>query len=161
MKKTYTIPQVPGTRRVSPLTYTHAIIGRSDGALAASHMRDTRAVNQARIDAWDRKVWEADKRLSDAELGQPFRAINGYKVQPTQKGIDAARVFIAKHPTSDDYLRSEAAQHELDVKAAEARGTDPVLQVLQWNQSFENATKAMPGFQRLHSDVQVVATVMT
>ena len=159
MKTTYTLAQVPTARRVSPRAYTHAIIGRTDGALRAKYMREQRAANKAKINAWNRKTWEARQREAQAELGQPFRALNGYDTQPTQAGIDSARVFIATYPTYQEYQHSEDTGYETELAEAAAAGTSPTLEVLQWNQSWANAAKATPGFQRLHSDVQVVETI--
>lgn len=154
---TFTVTQVPGSKRTSHRNYTHAIIGCRDGkVLAASTLAERRKNDQSR---WNSKHWYDEKRAADATVGQPYKNHNGFSVIAQEYNVRFGKEFIAKYPTVESYL-AKLKQDFDDMIAklqAEPLGT---LEVLQWSMSADNARKALGSWSKSHSHLEVVETAI-
>lgn len=158
MKTTYTVPEVPGSKRGSERPYTHAIIGRRDGRCTAAAMEATRAVEEPKNRKWDAKHWDDCQRGSVAVAGQLYRNHNGYMVEARQAIIEIDAEFMAANPDRAAYIEKMAAERAAYLAKLKASTAGP-LEVLQWSMSLSNAMKAVGAKCAHHSDVRVVACV--
>lgn len=158
MKTTYTVPEVPGSKRSSERPYTHAIIGRRDGRCSAVAMEATRAVEEPKNRKWDAKRWDDCQRGSVAVAGQLYRNHNGCMVEARESIIEIDVGFMAENPDRAAYIEKMAAERAAYLAKLKDSTPGP-LEVLQWSMSLNNAMKATGTMRRHHSEVRVVACV--
>ena len=158
MTTTYTVPEVPGSKRASLRPYTHAIIGRRDGRCTAAGIEAKMAVEEPKNRKWDAKHWDDCKRGSEAVVGQLYRNANGFMVEARDAIIKIDAGFIAENPDRAAFIEKKAAERAAYL--AKLKASMPgELEVLQWSMSLANAMKAVGSKQSHHSDVRVVACV--
>lgn len=155
---TYTVPEVPGSKRTSPRPYTHAIIGRSSSQLSAIRYEADLKANGAKYARWDTKNWHDNKRLAECPSGGTYRNHNNYVTTASDELIKIGADFIAKYPTVESYLAHQKAEGEARVAKMKAV-PDGELVVLQWSMSHANASKARSAYCKHHVDVRVVECV--
>ena len=154
-KQTFTVPEVPDSKRTSERTYTHAVIGRRDGRCSAVAYAADMAVNEPRSRKWDGKHWDDYQRAAKATVGQPYRNPNGFLVEARDYEVRIGSEFIAANPDRDAYVEAQAAGRQAYLARLQA-STPSELQVLQWSMSFQNAMKSVASHQKHHSEVRVV-----
>lgn len=157
-KTTYTVPQVPGSRRTSERPYTHAVIGRADSRMSAISCAEDLAKNEGKYRKWDAKDWDDRKRESEATAGQLYRNRNGFMVEAKAWLIESGAEFIGKNPDRAAYVAACAAHRQQRLEKLKA-GTAGELGVLQWSMSEANARKSLTTWSHHHSDLHVVPCV--
>ncbi len=155
---TFTVLEVPGSKRASARPYTHAVIGCYDGKTTAAWARAEHAKNKDQTARWDAKHWRDAKRTAEAVDGQLYRNHNNYMVVATQAIIDIYKPFMEKHPTVESYLAHQEAEVLAYLAKLEAAGTGELV-VLQWSMSQKNAMKAVGSFANQHIGLRVVPCV--
>lgn len=158
MNTTYTVPEVPGSKRASARSYTHAIIGRRDGRCSAVAYEADLKANESKHHKWDAKHWDDRQRESVAVVGQLYRNHNGYMVEARDYNVRLGSEFIAKNPDRAAYIEAKSAERLAHLAMLKA-STPGELEVLQWSMSLANAMKSVSSKQAHHSDVRVVACV--
>jgi hypothetical protein len=153
---TYTVPEVPGSKRTSDRPYTHALVGRVDVAAAR------RAAVSAGWDESDRTNYAFYRKLHDVGVGGVWSHTRGYEHKVDQRDYDGAKKIIDAHPTLDGYLlaRREDRLNQLNEKYGATSQAGPLV-VLQWSMSAANAAKAEGTWrsQRGYIAVRVVECV--
>lgn len=155
---TFTVLEVPGSKRASARPYSHAIIGRRDGRCSAVAMAADLAENESKYVRWDAKNWDDWKRAAEATVGQLYRNHNGFMVEAKDYTVRTGSEFIASNPDREAYMAGEAAKRQSTLD--NLRVAEPgELAVLQWSMSMQNALKAAGTYRTHHSDVRVVECV--
>ena len=154
-KQTFTVPDVPGSKRTSYRTYTHAVIGRRDGRCSAVVYAADLATNEPKARKWDAKHWDDCQRAAKATVGQRYRNHNGYMVEARDYEVRSGMEFILAHSDREAYVEAQAAQRQAYLARLKA-STPGELQVLQWSMSWKNAMKSVASHQKHHSEVRVV-----
>lgn len=157
-KTTYTVPEVPGSKRTSERPYTHAVIGRRDPRMSAIHRAADLARSEAKYKKWDGKHWDDYQRASVAVVGQQYLNHNNFWVEARDYNVELGQKFIEANPTRQGYIDSKSAERFAAVEAMKA-GTPGDLHVLQWSMSLQNAMKAVGTHTKHNSDVRVVECV--
>ncbi|WOB06514.1 hypothetical protein [Piscinibacter gummiphilus] len=158
-KQTYTVVEVPGSKRSSERPYSHAVIGRRSGKISAITAEAHHKATAAQTKRWDTKSWNDWKRASEATVGQLYRNHNNVMVVARDYEVEIGQKFMAENPTLEGYLEkleASRAKHIADLKAS----PDGELCVLQWSMSHKNAFKALGTFAKHHIDLQVVPCVV-
>lgn len=155
---TFTVIEVPGSKRASARPYTHAIIGRRDGRCSAVAMAADLAENEVKYVRWDAKNWDDWKRAAEATVGQLYRNHNGCMVEAKDYTVRIGSEFIAENPDREAYIAGKASERQTTLD--NLRASEPgELAVLQWSMSMQNALKAVGTYRTHHSDVRVVECV--
>jgi len=154
-KITYTVPEVPGSKRTSERPYTHAVIGRRDGRCSAIGIEATLATEEPKNRRWDGKSWDDSKREAEATAGQLYRNHNGYMVEASQFLVDLGTKFIAENPDRTAFIEKKAAERAAYLAKLKASEPGPLV-VLQWSMSIKNAYRAIGTMSNHHSAVRVV-----
>jgi len=157
-KTTFTVPQVPGSKRASERPYTHAVIGRRDSRCSAVTYAADLAANERKHQRWDGKLWDDEKRASEATVGQLYRNHNNFMVEASARVVEVAIKFIGENPDRQAYIDRMSAERQAHLEELKA-GTAGELVVLQWSMSQANALKSTGTWCNHHSDVSVVPCV--
>lgn len=157
-KITYTVPEVPESKRVSARPYTHAIIGCRDPKVVVATMQANYTAKREQYRRWETKHWNDEKRAAEAVVGQKYLNHNGYMVEAKDYVVDAGKSFMSKYPTLESYLADLDRKHEESIQSELAQPKSP-LSVLRWSQSHDNAKKALGEFEPYYSGLRVVPCV--
>jgi hypothetical protein len=157
-KKTFTVAEVPGSKRTSDANYTHAIIGQADPALTVALWRANR--NAAREIRENTKDWKLAKLTSSLKEGDLYINHNNCRVPVRQYTIDSSVQFITENPTLEGYLAAREKHFEDECASTLAKPVGPVV-VLRWSRSAVNAAKAVAEFSQHYSNLRVVPVVRT
>lgn len=158
MKTTYTVPEVPGSKRTSERPYTHAVIGYDDPQRRVAAWLADHEANGAKYRRWSIKNWQDNRRAAAVKEGEMYVNHNGFRVEARQAFIDIAAGFMAKYPTLEGYLAHEEQDFQDRVAAERARPNGPVV-VLRWSMSRANASKGLSEFDRSYSGIKIVECV--
>jgi hypothetical protein len=154
-KTTYTVPEVPGSSRVSERAYTHAVVGTfNPGRYLQSyldqHEYDVKTNNPYRAVNHARSVLVAKAAVGDMVARPWVKCRPGiqwdveYKAgKVTEHDIAEAQKHIARYPTAEAELAEVEAKHQERVAKIQAMTADK--EVLQWSMSEVNARKALGG----------------
>lgn len=148
---TYTVPQVPGSRRTSPRPYTHAIIGRRDLARERANV-----ASQAFRDQ-DFKNYDHHRRVVAAGIGGIWLPERGYIVD--RQMFERSRAEISGCDTPEQF---HAKLLDFRLTSINRAGTGPAgpLVVISWSMSLRNAEKAAEMHRRnWFVDVSVVPCI--
>lgn len=144
-KRAFSVPEVPGSKRVSARPYSHAVIGRYSGLvgaeLAEAAWEKDKAATLARA-AKDWAFYAADAKRVEGEVRPNY---NGYPMPVRDYDIRIAKERLEKTPSAEAYIAARVADHEAYVARLRAVGVAE-LAVLRWSMSLANAIKAAASF---------------
>lgn len=151
MKKTFTVIEVPGSKRTSPRNYTHAVIGQFNHA---RHLTQVDVIN-----ATDLENFDYSERIAKMQVGDLIHVTGcptpwSYAVD--QEAIDRAKGAIAGYNTRDEFAAAMRASRVAAAKADEAKNAGK-WQVLRWSMSYANACKGHNEFPYM-MNLKVVPT---
>lgn len=146
---TYTVTQVPGSKRKSPRNYTHAIIGKVDYAKMLATRPQWAATRAA-------EMYDYYIKLVGKKVGELTQGTSGMYI--TDKMLETAQM-VAEYPNAQAYAAYvlKTTQEEVE-KLRKEKGH--LYEVLQWSQSLNNATKSIGTHAKHYLDVHVVETVI-
>lgn len=142
MKQTFKVKEAPEAKRTSPRNYTHAVIGQFD--------YDAQLIRVDKILDLDKKNFEYDLKISSMVAGQK-ELVTGC-VTPWYMTIDqdminrAQKHIINSGCTTSDQYAEKLRQDRVARCIADKKANDGKWAVLQWSQSFYNASKAIGTF---------------
>lgn len=150
---TYTVPQVPGSKRTSPRPYTHAVIGRRDLARERAHVTSTTFVEL------DRKNYDHHRHIVAVGVGGVWsRSRSGHGYVVTREMFDTATAAVSGCDTPEKYVAKLADFRLTSINRA-GKGPAGQLEVLSWSMSAASAEKAAARHRRWFIDVRVVPCV--
>ncbi len=158
MKTTYTVPEVPGSKRTSARPYTFAVIGYSDVTRSVARLRARNEAERTKTLRYLKQNWESWNRQANAAPGTTYVNHNGYLVTAKEPYIDIAKGFIERNPSLEAYIANTDAESEANLASIAAKGDGP-LEVLRWSSSKANAEKGLYEFQDWYSDLRVVPCI--
>lgn len=144
-KKVFTVPEVPGSKRSSERPYSHAVIGRYSGEVAAANAEADMKANGKKYRSWDVKSWNNSAEAVKAKPGELYRNHNGFMVPMSESMLAIELKFMEKYPSLEAYLESKQAEHKGYVESLRAQGLGPLV-VLRWSMSLANAMKSWSEF---------------
>src|SRR6187402_48838 len=134
MRKTFTVKEVPGSKRQSDHIYTHAIIGEYDFDLALSIIEKHKVENER----FYKKDFAYYELCGNGIVGVTvYSKSSGYKIDQMQK--DKGLAIIEKYGNADNYAnyKYKSQIDSLNLTRSKREGE---LVVLQWSRSAENAS---------------------
>lgn len=143
-KTTYTVTEVPGSKRSSARAYTHAIVGRVNAAAcrAVANSEETRAQH---LKNWN---WHATEgKMKEGDLIHYNHSYKPWSVPMTKERLDEHHAFLAKHPNGPDFVQYCVDAQVNSINARYGEGAEGPLEVLQWSQSATNAQKGLSSWK--------------
>ena len=163
MTKTFTVPQVPGSKRSSKTRdYTHAVIAKFDSDRYAAEL--DKRLAEIRTSKINRSDFDYYTLCANAVVGETVYSTRGYTVK--QEQADEARVVLArKGQTFEAYVKF-LCDEEVEQTADVLRRKTGQWSVQTWSMSEVNARRAAAtlsseiakGYGYL-TDIQVVPVV--
>lgn len=150
MRKTFTVTQVPGSKRSSDRDYTHAVIGHFNHDI---RIKDAAIISKTDISNHNYEL--AHSAMQDGDIYTADFGKGDIRKWPVrQESIDHAKAYISKYPTVESMVAARVKEYE-DLKAK----SGGKFEVLRWSQSFANANKSLGEFSYYYLDIQIVETV--
>lgn len=144
-KRVFMVPEVPGSKRSSERPYSHAVIGRYSGEVAAANCEADHKANGAKYRSWEVKSWNDSARAAKAKPGELYKNHNGYMVKMSEDLLAIHLRFMEKYPSLDAYLAEKDAEHKAYIEKLRAEPLGPLI-VLRWSMSRANAEKGWGEF---------------
>lgn len=153
MKKTFTVPEVPGSKRSSFRDYTHAIIGQFNYDLQLQRVGEIYDVDISNFKYY--KSISA-KKAGDTEL--VTGCVTPWTRIIEQREIDECTRALVNSgcETAEQYAEKCRAKRIEDCLADKAKN-EGKWAVLMWNQSYTNAIKSIGSF-KWYKNVKIVET---
>lgn len=143
---TYTVPEVPGSKRSSARAYTHAIVGRVNAAARRAAVQ-SEANREQHIKSWNWHAKEGAMKVGD--LIHYTATYKPWSVPMTKERLDEHLEFLAKYPTAEDFVQQRIAANLARINEVYGEGDEGPLEVLQWSQSAANAQKGLSSWKAL------------
>jgi hypothetical protein len=157
-KTTFTVPEVPGSKRISGKPYSHAIIGRYDASMDVGKLRDVKMTDNSMALERETRYWNSQKRAAEAAVGELCMNHANELTVADEWLVSSAQKWTQKYPTLDSYL-AHLNQKREDIFAAELDLPRGELSVLRWSFSHENAERSIKAFSKRYRDIRVVRCV--
>ncbi|MGW8422795.1 hypothetical protein [Comamonas sp. HJ-2] len=142
---TYTVPEVPGSKRSSARAYTHAIVGCVN---AEQRRLDAKSEEARKNHAkhWSYHAEGAQMKEGDLIHVQSYKP---WSYPVTQERVDQHVAFMKENPTQDAYVQKSVDAQLKRINDAYGEGPAGPLDVLQWSQSAANAQKGLSSWKGL------------
>lgn len=143
-KTTYTVTEVPGSKRASARTYTHAIVGRVNAA-ARRTIANSDEVRAQHLKNWN---WHATEgKMKEGDLIHYTNTDKPWSVPMTKERLDEHLAFLAKHPDGAEFVQFCVDEQVRLINKCYGEGAEGPLEVLQWSQSATNAQKSLSSWK--------------
>lgn len=141
MKKTFTVPEAPGSKRTSVAhIYTHAVIGQFD------HDKALKSVDKIyQIDMNNFDYWYKNSLMKAGDLVYVTGVLSPWSYPMEQIRIDEGKARVAEFGTRHKYADAERLVRIARVEAYRAKVGDKFL-VMCWSGSYDLAAKRFNEF---------------